>query len=353
MSDGGREYESSQATKKSRNNEFVQAIARIAVAQVCEGMGFQGFQQSALGTLSDVAVRYIREIGKVLNSTANLAGRTECNVFDVIHGLEELGGSESNRCLVESGAVREIDQYINMAKEIPFACTIPRFPVIKDLKVKPSFVQVGETPPGEHIPAWLPAFPDPKTYNPVQHADVGMDKVELFKDHRKGERSLSDMQRQLDCKGYDAPMVKSKWVADINPFLAVPLRFGEKEVSPVILPTELLDENVVQNPTARASRVVDDVTNHVSALETFAPAIEAIKSTESENEEDRKKVHVNSRSTVQFKFGIGKKFLGIQNEGVAKTTSWFGSDSTRDERKRRAEKILKESMENPKELVQL
>ncbi|KAK3012280.1 hypothetical protein RJ639_012950 [Escallonia herrerae] len=350
MSDGGGEFESSQARKKSRNNEFVQAIARIAVAQVCEGMGFQGFQQSALGTLSDVAVRYIREIGKVLNSTANLAGRTECNV---IHGLEELGGSESNLCLVESGPVREIDQYINMAEEIPFACTIPHFPVIKDWKVKPSFVQVGEKPPGEHIPAWLPAFPDPKTYNPVQDADVGMDKVELVKDHRKGERSLSDMQRQLDCKGYDAPMVKSKRVADINPFLAVPLRFGEKEVSPVILPTKLLDENVVQNPTARASHVVDDVTNHVSALETFAPAIEAIKSRESENEEDRKKFHVNSRSTVQFKFGIGKKFLGIQNEGVAKPTSWFGNDSARDERKRRAEKILKESMENPKELVQL
>ncbi|KAK3032559.1 hypothetical protein RJ639_036798 [Escallonia herrerae] len=344
MSDGGREFESSQGRKKSRNSEFVQAIARIAVAQVCEGMGFQGFQQSALGTLSDVAVRYIREIGKVLNSTANLAGRTECNVFDVIHGLEELGASES---LAESGAVREIDQYINMAEEIPFVCTIPCFPVIKDWKVKPSFVQVGETPPGEHIPAWLRAFPDPKTYNLVQDADVGMDKVELVKDHRKKGRSLSDMQRQLDCKGYDAPMVKSKRVADINPFLAVPLRFGEKEVSPIILPTKLLDENVVQNPTARASHVVDDVTNHVSALETFAPAIEAIKSRE------RKKVHVNSRSTVQFKFGIGKKFLGIQNEGVAKTTSWFGSDSTRDERKRRAEKILKESMENPKELVQL
>jgi transcription initiation factor TFIID subunit 8 len=98
MSNGGRESEREPekpaAQRKPSGVEFAQAIAKIAVAQICESEGFQTFQQSAIETLSDVAVRYIRDVGKTAHYYANLAGRTECNVFDIIQGLEDLGSAQ-------------------------------------------------------------------------------------------------------------------------------------------------------------------------------------------------------------------------------------------------------------------
>ncbi|KAL7221441.1 hypothetical protein ACSBR1_023408 [Camellia fascicularis] len=145
---------------------------KISVAQVCKSVGFQSFQQSALNTLSDVAVRCIRELGKNASFYTNLAGRTESNVFDIVQELEDLGSShvflgasDINGSLSGSGIVQEIAQYICEAKEILFAYLIPGFLVIKDRKPTLSFAQVGESRPSEHIPVWLPAFPNPQTYS--------------------------------------------------------------------------------------------------------------------------------------------------------------------------------------------
>ncbi|MCI51233.1 transcription initiation factor TFIID subunit 8, partial [Trifolium medium] len=99
--------------KVAGGDEFAQAIAKIAVAQVCKSKGFQGFQQSALETMSDVIARYIMSIGKSANCYANLAGRAECNIFDVIQGLEDMGSaqgftgaSDIDHWLEDSGVVR-------------------------------------------------------------------------------------------------------------------------------------------------------------------------------------------------------------------------------------------------------
>lgn len=40
-------------------NFLSQSIARIEMAQVCESIGFQGFQKSTLDTFSDVASKNI------------------------------------------------------------------------------------------------------------------------------------------------------------------------------------------------------------------------------------------------------------------------------------------------------
>ncbi|CAL5325918.1 unnamed protein product [Camellia sinensis] len=145
---------------------------KISVVQVCKSVGFQSFQQSALNTLSDVAVRYIRELGKNASFYKNLAGRTESNVFDIVQELEDLGSShvflgasDINGSVSGSGIVQEIAQYICEAKKILFVYLIPGFLVIKDRTPTLSFAQVGESHPSEHIPVWLPAFPDPQTYS--------------------------------------------------------------------------------------------------------------------------------------------------------------------------------------------
>lgn len=378
MSDGGgesgREHEQSNTTqRKSSGDEFARAIAKIAVAQVCEIVGFQTFQLSALETLSDVTVQYIHNIGKTAHLYANLSGRTDCNVFDIIQGLEDLsvaqgfaGASDIDRCLASSGTVKEISQYVAESEHVPFAYSIPQFPVIKDRRPTPSFWQSGEETPGEHIPTWLPAFPEPHTFSQsttfnerATEPDTAI--VEQEKQQRNVEQTMLNFQRRLVCNGMEGPSVdagdaeKAKQARESNPFLAAPLQFGETEISQVTLPAKLSIKATVEN-------LKDE--NHAkdrcsSVLETFAPAIEAIKNKSFELEEDQKRILSSRKPTVQFKIGMTKKSLGTllhsgaHKKGFEEMYPCFGRENEKDEKKRRAEKILKNSMENSQELAQL
>lgn len=360
--------------KVGGGDEFAQSIAKVAVAQVCESKGFQGFQQSALEAMSDVTARYIMNIGKSANCYANLAGRNECNVFDVIQGLEDMGSmqgftgaSDIDHWLEDSGVVREIVQFVSEVEPVMFAHPIPPFPVVKERVLPPSFLQRGEEPPDEHIPAWLPAFPDPETY--LQSTTVnGRGKeprtttFEHERENGKGDQPLLNSQQQMVSTMFenstmvDPAVAKAKIVgAESNPFLAAPLKIEDKEVSSVAPPAKFFNnvssdipvvENLVQNEPG-------------SVLETFAPAIEAINSASCDSKEDQTKFPVKEKPTVRFKVGTKNKFLGRsiglipQKEEHAKTLPWFAMEDEKDDRKRRAEKILRESLENPDQLVQL
>lgn len=376
MSDGGnaesaREIENvieiSPAVSRAGANEFGRAIAKIAVAQICESVGFECFNESALESLSDIAVRYLCDLGKTASSYANSAGRTECNVFDIIQGMEDfgllrgiLGASEARNCVIESGALREIMDYVESAEEIPFAQPVPQFPVVRARKPIPSFLQMAETPEFKHIPEWLPAFPDPHTYrhSPVWNervSDPRADKIELARQRRKAERSLLSLQQRLVCNGDviaststrepHVSRLEMQSNASENPFLAKPLQAGEKDVSPVILP------DTIGNQADRE--------NHISLLETFAPAIEAMKDGPSESGHDAEKTLPDKRPAVCLEFKTGKKVLGdsldlrLRNRGSGRTASWFGHNDEKDDKKRRAEFILRQSMENQQELTQL
>ncbi|KAJ9147516.1 hypothetical protein P3X46_029669 [Hevea brasiliensis] len=374
--ESGRLLEKSQHAKRksgASGDEFAQAIAKIAVAQICESAGFQTFQQSALEILSDATIQYIRNLGKLAQSYTNLAGRTNVNALDVIQGLEELGSSQGfadasdiDHCIASSGTVRELVQYFSEAEDIPFAYSIPTFPVVRERKPVPSFLQIGEEPPPEHIPAWLPAFPDPQTYVqlPTENegaTDSNTRKFELARLHTRTDRSLPNLQNYTG-NGSGGPSSvapvggsEAKLAVEGNPFLAAPLQFGEKEVSHVVPPAKPSNEAAVRN-------LIDQnclLDNHVPVLDTFAPPIEAMKSWSCDSEDGQKKVLLNQRPAVQFKIGVGKKSLGIalelssQNKGVEKMSPWSGKDSEKDDKKIRAEKILKQSTDNPRELAQL
>ncbi|KAI3976708.1 hypothetical protein MKX01_008566 [Papaver californicum] len=368
MSDGGKENGSQNSKKKKLLNnvgggdDFARAIARIAVAQICETMGCETLQESALDALSDIVIRYLSDLGKTAHFYANLAGRMDSNVFDIIQGLEDLGfsqgfanASDMNHCLVDSGIVREITQYVNSAQDIPFAITVPRFPFVRDRKATPSFLQIGETPVGKHIPAWLPTFPDPHTYihTPVWNEkarDPKADKIEQARQRRKAERSLLSLQQRLASSSAELPSSVGKGTnkaIDTNPFLAPPITSSDNEEPAHVLPFKSRKKLVVEN--------------WISVLETFAPAIEAAsKSGSCEVGEggSRAVLPLNKRPVVHFKFGIGRKSLGmpvdltLQNS-IEKPIVWFRRDEEKDDKKRRAEQILKEAIENPQDLAQL
>ncbi|CAH1420950.1 unnamed protein product [Lactuca virosa] len=317
MSDGGGGESSkdieSALKKRRKNDEFPQAIARIAVAQVCESVGFQGFQQSALDTFSDVACKYIREIGKTSNFYANLAGRTECNVFDIIQGLEDLslsqgflGASDRDHCL--SGSV------------------------IKERKLTPSFLQSGETPPTDIIPPWLPKFPDSNTYISIPPAiteETRMIPNRVEQEQRILEQPSSKLEQNLTRNESEFPN---------NPFLSVPLQPGEKEVSFVSIPSKLKeeDENEVQNHSSWG--------NHVSSLDIVLPNQAVNQNSGCDTEEGSRKVLLNNRPSVQMKFHIPKEPLDTAHtqhneKGKAEVVSWFVND---EKEKITTEKLLKE-----------
>ncbi|MBA0615780.1 hypothetical protein Godav_015892 [Gossypium davidsonii] len=341
-------------------DEFGRAVSKIAVAQICESVGFQGFKESALEGLTDILVCYLCDLGRNASFHANLAGRTECNLFDITRALEELeashgfpSASDIGHCLVGSGTVREIIRFVDSEEEIPFAQPVPKFPIVRNGKLIPSFEHMNEKPPGKHIPTWLPAFPDPHTYihTPMWNeraSDPCADKIEQARQRRKAEKALLQLQQRLVCNGSsgtstslatDAEKEKVQG-GESNPFLAAPLQPAEKDVSQVVSPAK---------PTDEASKG-----DHVSMLEAFAPAIEAMKGGPSDGE----KLHLpEKRAAVHFKFRAGKKILGepldlsLQKKGERGTTAFLRIEE-RDDKKRRAEFILRQTTEFPMELNQ-
>ncbi|CAL9168335.1 unnamed protein product [Musa hybrid cultivar] len=363
MSDGGKESESDQQSSlkkslpSSATDEFGRAVVKIAVAQICETVGFQGSHYSAVDALTEVTVRYICDLGKSASFYAHLAGRTSCNVFDIIQSLEDLssqagfsGASDVHHCLVGSGVVREITHFVSTKEEVPFAQPIPRFPIPRVPKATPSFAQVNKEPPGKHIPDWLPRLPDPHTYvhTPVWNkrtTDAKTDKVEQARQRRKAERSLLSLQKRLvssEAAGFqptgDGDVGKGKQVVGSNPFLAPPLPYKEKAVS----------EN------ARLHEA--DAGKRLSVLETFAPVFEAAKVGSLDYSASDRKVVLRSRPTVHFKIGVDKKSIAASvssNALDARKDSWPLRDDEKDDKKRRAEMILREAMEKPHDLAQL
>ncbi|KAL8528472.1 hypothetical protein ACS0TY_006050 [Phlomoides rotata] len=352
--------------KKLGTDEFAQAIARIAVAQVCESFGFQSFHQSALDSLADVAVRYIREIGKTASSYANLANRSDCNVFDVIQGLEDLGSvqgfsgaSDVRHSLSGSGVVKDIISYVAQAEEIPFAYSIPVFPVVKERVLDPSFAQAEENPPDEHIPSWLPKFPDPSTYTDLSSGkESETESQQVEEQHRNGERSLLNLQQKLVCNGSEAGAVveqgdaaRVQRAAESNPFLSPPLQFGEKEVALPVVPVRILDESLGYHQSHGVNE------NHLLMLEPSLQANEAGRSGPCEPEDSRK-ILLNGRPSVHFKFRNAKKSSSLvknpRNEGIEKVSLRYGDDHHgEDTKKRRAERINWEDTEFPKEASHL
>ncbi|KAK9054037.1 hypothetical protein SSX86_025113 [Deinandra increscens subsp. villosa] len=357
MSDGGGGESSkvieSSLKKRRKNDEFVQAIARIAVAQVCESVGFQGFQQSALDTFSDVACKYIREIGKVSNFYASLAGRTECNVFDIVQGLEDLnlsqgfvGASDRDNCLSGSGIIKDLSQYVNLSEEIGFAYSIPSFPVVKERKSSPSFLQAGETPPTDVIPPWLPMFLDPKTSTnapstAIEETQMMVDEIEQEQKCVDLPSSKSDQLQERNDSAF--PLVveqgdNAKREQADNPFLAVPLQPGQKEISSISLPARLKEEDMMQNHS-----------NHVSELDQSAPMKQAVNSSGFDAKEGDGMVVLKNRPAVQVNFRVSKKSTSTtirpNDKGKEKVATWFINDEVWDEKEKITEKLQRVPMD--------
>lgn len=72
-------------------DDFSRSIARVVVAQIAEGTGFDTCQESAVDILADLLLRYLSTVCASSHSFAEQAGRSQANLADTLLSLEELG----------------------------------------------------------------------------------------------------------------------------------------------------------------------------------------------------------------------------------------------------------------------
>ncbi|KAM1917334.1 hypothetical protein ACFX13_036947 [Malus domestica] len=148
------------------------AIARIAVSQISQSVGFKSTKHSALETLTHIAVKYIGAVASASASYAAMAKRTNTNVFDFANALHDLqsvqgfrGASalhENGFCVLGSSVLSELAGFVRWNRETPFAGPIPRVEKLgaekrgNEVPIPPEL----DSRRGLHVPRWLPAFPD-------------------------------------------------------------------------------------------------------------------------------------------------------------------------------------------------
>ncbi|GFS44888.1 hypothetical protein Acr_00g0092660 [Actinidia rufa] len=160
-------------------SEFALAVTRIAVAQICQSVGFRAAQCSALEALTDVAARHLRAAAESAAASANSSGRTQSNLYDVVYSLEALasvqgfsGASNVNQTLLASSALTDLAKFVKYTDEIPFAKPIlRRSPPQKSVASQPNSASIVGF---SHIPRWLPPIPDMGTKETEEEEEMGL-----------------------------------------------------------------------------------------------------------------------------------------------------------------------------------
>ncbi|KAF3599171.1 hypothetical protein F2Q69_00032890 [Brassica cretica] len=158
------------------------------------------------------------------------------------------------------------------------------------------------------------------------------DKIEQARQRRKAERALLSLQRKLVCRisSGDGDRV-----------------WGDMDVGTV---KEVIREAESEVPE-------DEKRDGVSVVEAFAPALEAARDVVFSEDHAEWKQKKKKKPVALSKLRTEKKFLGepldltLQMKGEDRPMSLREED--RDDKRRRAEFILRQCMENPVDLNQL
>lgn len=96
---------------------FNHGALQIAVAQICQSMGWDALQKSTHDLLTDVLQKYLEEIAKSAHGYCQLYSRTEPNLDDLNQAFQDVGV-----CL------HELEDFVSQVDQVPFIHQLPRFP---------------------------------------------------------------------------------------------------------------------------------------------------------------------------------------------------------------------------------
>lgn len=157
------------------SSQFAQSILRVAVAQICQNIGWHSVQSSPIDLLVDILQRYLLELSKTAHKYCNQYGRTEPNLDDLGLAFKELGI-----------LIQEMEEYANNVEPVAFAHKVSAFPVahpsnIHNLKVENMELFHGSEWAHESIPEVHPELEDDESMvmSPSSTGDNGNKKLGL------------------------------------------------------------------------------------------------------------------------------------------------------------------------------
>lgn len=201
--------------------------------------------------LTDIAAAFIESIGRSAAARSELAGRSACNLIDVLGAVEALAP-------VTNSTPRDLMRYA-MYQEVPFPYPVPRFPVLPVAKKRKRELFVEPPKEGEKteekpfIEQWMPPIPSAHTYvaTPVfVKKDTGKrDAAEMDRQRRGVEKSLARLKEVKAGAGRGGLLAAVAAVAPENPFMALP-KVGSGRIfdEDIVEPRELTEKTQERFP---------------------------------------------------------------------------------------------------------
>lgn len=185
---GGQERKESQA--------YAKEVSKAVVSHVCHTLGFSAARSRPMDALADLLERFLFEAGSKARELAEICGRSEPHAGDAVEALRELRAPPAAIAQFIVGPASDAP---------PLGVSLPNFPLRKRPKLKPSFKQAGEEPP-EHVPPFLPTFPDERAYSrhksePEGGPSASSARARLLQDRRAAESSLLALTDRIEEAG--------------------------------------------------------------------------------------------------------------------------------------------------------
>ncbi|XP_052863387.1 transcription initiation factor TFIID subunit 3-like [Anopheles cruzii] len=128
------------------SNAHALHVLKVAVAQICQTIGWHSAHSTTMELLVDVTQHFLREISRIMHRYTELYNRTEPNLDDLAMAYKDMGIN-----------LQEVMEYIQFVDPIPLALAVRRFPIPKDSQLsfmKPGSKEVLTRP--VHIPEHMP-----------------------------------------------------------------------------------------------------------------------------------------------------------------------------------------------------
>ncbi|XP_053968137.1 transcription initiation factor TFIID subunit 3-like isoform X2 [Anastrepha ludens] len=132
-------------------DQYMRELLRIAVAQICQTIGYHVIQATPLELLQDTLHKFLHEFSRELRRQVEHYNRTEANFSDIYLALNNLNIN-----------VHELLDYVNCVQPVSLAVEIPKFPAHKNTNLnflKPGSTEVLTRPVHiyEYLPPMLPS----------------------------------------------------------------------------------------------------------------------------------------------------------------------------------------------------
>eukprot|EP01096_Ripella_sp_DP13-Kostka_P004966 TRINITY_DN17530_c0_g1_i1.p1 TRINITY_DN17530_c0_g1~~TRINITY_DN17530_c0_g1_i1.p1 ORF type:complete len:301 (-),score=119.10 TRINITY_DN17530_c0_g1_i1:38-919(-) len=168
-------------------DKYVSEASKMIVAHLVKQHEFDSITVSSLDVLFELMSKYIEEIGYSSHLYANISGRTQVNVLDVLASLYEKKITLEDLVLM----------YTEASEVQPFPKQISPFPVpdyvtpINELHDPPEALP-------ENVPYFLPPFPDKHTYIATPATDESIeDLASIRKNRNKRKRQVEESLHKL------------------------------------------------------------------------------------------------------------------------------------------------------------